>query len=97
MADLPPKTDKRMSVTLKKEKLQEDQISTADYAHNLIDTDEHSQLAKSEFKGSRSKIDQDEICSPGGHHNQPRMSQDFKMRILTKKKVTVPSTAGIHH
>jgi len=86
-----------MSVTLKKEKLQEDQISSADYARNFSNTDEHSQLAKSEFKGGRSKIDQDEICSPGGHHNQPRMSQDFKMRILTKKKVIVPSTAGNHH
>ena len=34
------------------------------------------------------------VSSPSDNKNQPRMSQDFKMRILTKKKVAVPPSAN---
>lgn len=57
---------------------------------------------KSEMKGAsahRSKqqeigSDDISIASPNDRRNQPRMSQDFKMRILTKKKVAVPPSAA---
>ena len=54
--------------------------------------------AKSEYKGGRKLHSQEEIMSnvavsPHDRKNQPRASQDFKMRILTKKKVAVPASA----
>lgn len=65
-------------------------------------------VAKSEHKGGGRKLySQEEILNVAAsavspHHkndgsgfrkNQPRASQDFKMRILTKKKVAVPASA----
>ena len=56
--------------------------------------------AKSEYKGGRKLHSQEEMImstnvavSPHDRKNQPRASQDFKMRILTKKKVAVPASA----
>ena len=34
------------------------------------------------------------MASPSDRKNQPRASQDFKMRILTKKKVAMPASAA---
>ena len=59
--------------------------------------DEFSLVARSEMKRTKPYEDaQLDSASPNQRQNQPRMSQDFKMRILTKKKVAVPASASSH-
>ena len=59
-----------------------------------------SGLTKSESKGGKQQSQNDEESSVNSFNQRsqhPRISQDFKMRILTKKKVKVPASASSQH
>ena len=53
---------------------------------------EYKELRKRDESGE--ELGADGKSPNPSRHSQPRMSQDFKMRILTKKKVAVPPSAA---
>lgn len=62
--------------------------------HQVLQENMQAIVAGSEYRASQRKHSQEEIAgSPNDRKSQPRASQDFKMRILTKKKVAVPASA----